>query len=74
MTQPIDYLHPDLPAGLPHVRMPVVDATAATLTGYGRLVDDPAHCQVGLRRSCGGDAAGCGGGAAGARWGRVGVR
>ena len=50
MTQPIDYLHPDLPAGLPHVRMPVVDATAATLTGYGRLVDDPAHCQVEIVR------------------------
>src|SRR4029078_564724 len=35
------YLKPDLPAGLKRVRMPVVDATARTLDGYGLLVDDP---------------------------------
>lgn len=41
MQQPIDYLNPDLPAGLRRVAMPVVDATAAALAGYGCLVDDP---------------------------------
>lgn len=41
MSQPIDYLNPDLPSGLRLVRMPVIDATSATLAGYGRLVADP---------------------------------
>jgi hypothetical protein len=47
---PIDYLHPDLPAGLSHVPMPVVTATAASLRGYGRLVDDPKDCKVEIVR------------------------
>jgi Ureidoglycolate lyase len=38
-----DFLNPNLPSGLPTVRMPVVDASDATLAGYGRLVDDPAQ-------------------------------
>ncbi len=40
-NESIDYLNPMLPAGLAHVALPVVTATAATLAGYGRLVDDP---------------------------------
>lgn len=50
MPPPIDYLNPDLPAGLRRVVMPVVDATAASLAGYGRLVDDPAECKVEIVR------------------------
>ena len=46
MNTPIDYLNPALPAGLRRVVMPVVEATAAALEGYGRLVDDPAECEV----------------------------
>jgi hypothetical protein len=46
MSAPIDYLNPALPAGLRRVVMPVVDATDATLEGYGRLVSDPAACEV----------------------------
>jgi hypothetical protein len=46
MNTPIDYLNPALPAGLRRVVMPVVEATAAALEGYGRLVDDPADCEV----------------------------
>jgi hypothetical protein len=46
MQQPIDYLNPALPAGLAHVVMPVVDATPATLDGYGRLVDEPSNCPI----------------------------
>jgi hypothetical protein len=47
---PIDYLHPDLPAGLRRVVMPVVDATPAALRGYGWLVDEPAECEVEIVR------------------------
>ncbi len=46
MNAPIDYLNPALPAGLRRVVMPVVDATDATLKGYGKLVSDPAQCKV----------------------------
>jgi hypothetical protein len=45
-----DYLNPDLPAGLARVTMPVIDATAATLEGYGFLVDDPAKCTIEIVR------------------------
>ena len=48
--RPIDYLDPDLPAGLASVRMPVVVATAESLAGYGRLVDDPAQCAIEIVR------------------------
>lgn len=47
---PIDYLNPDLPPGLATVRIPVVDATRATLQGYGHLVDDPAACAIEIVR------------------------
>ena len=46
----IDYLRPDLPPGLRRVVMPVVDASPAALRGYGRLVDDPAECEVEIVR------------------------
>ena len=39
MTAAIDYLNPNLPAGLRRVVMPVVDATPSALSGYGCLVD-----------------------------------
>jgi Ureidoglycolate lyase len=45
-----DYLNPDIPAGLRRVTMPVVDATPATLDGYGWLVDDPATCEIEIVR------------------------
>jgi len=45
-----DYLNPDLPAGLRRVIMPVIDATPAALDGYGRLVDDPANCEIEIVR------------------------
>jgi hypothetical protein len=50
LRDPIDYLHPDLPAGLATVRMPVADATAAALQGYGHLVDDPATFPIEIVR------------------------
>jgi hypothetical protein len=45
-----DYLNPDLPAGLSRVTMPVIEATAASLDGYGRLVDDPDACVIEIVR------------------------
>src|SRR5947207_13673704 len=45
-----NYLNPDLPAGLRCVRMPVVEATAQALAGYGVLVDDPAQCKIEIVR------------------------
>lgn len=45
-----DFLNPKLPAGLPTVDMPVVDATEANLAGYGHLVNDPALCPVEIVR------------------------
>ena len=50
MAIPPNYLNPDLPAGLRVVQMPVVEATAQSLQGYGHLVDDPNHCQVEIVR------------------------
>ena len=46
----IDYLNPALPAGLRRVTMPIVEATAASLAGYGRLVDEAARCKVEIVR------------------------
>jgi hypothetical protein len=49
-TTPIDYLHPNLPAGLPSIVMPLVDATPTTLKGYGHLVDDRSRCPIEIVR------------------------
>ena len=45
-----DYLNPDLRADLRRVIMPVVVATTEALDGYGRLVDDPAECEIEIVR------------------------
>ena len=45
-----NYLNPDLPAGLKCVRMPVTDATAESLRGYGLLIDDPDRCEIEIVR------------------------
>jgi hypothetical protein len=50
VPEPIDYLNPCLPAGLPHVSMPVVTATHETLRGYGCLITDPDSCQIEIVR------------------------
>ena len=49
-TVAIDYLNPNLPAGLPTVVMPVIDVTPASLAGYGHLVDDPRSCRIEIVR------------------------
>ena len=50
MTPAIDYLNPDLPPDLRIVPMPVIDATAESLEGYGRLVTRPEDCQIEIVR------------------------
>jgi Ureidoglycolate lyase len=50
LPAPIDYLNPNLPAGLGRVSMPMVDASAATLEGYGYLIDDPKQCRIEIVR------------------------
>ena len=45
-----DYLNPALPAGLGRVKMPVIDASAEALKGYGRLVDDAEECAIEIVR------------------------
>jgi hypothetical protein len=47
---PFDYLNPAIPAGLRRVVMPVVDASDASLGGYGHLVDSPEACDVEIVR------------------------
>lgn len=49
-SEPINYLKPDLPAGLRVLTMPVVDASPENLQGYGLLVDDPEQCKVEIVR------------------------
>ena len=50
MPEPINYLKPDLPAGLRVLTMPVVNATPEALRGYGLLVDDSQQCEVEIVR------------------------
>jgi hypothetical protein len=50
MAPTFDYLNPGLTAGLARVRMPVVEATDASLAGYGRLVADPDECEIEIVR------------------------
>jgi hypothetical protein len=47
---PIDYLTPNLPAGLKLVSLPLVNATPETLQGFGRLVADPDDCPIEIVR------------------------
>jgi hypothetical protein len=44
------YLHPDVPAGLRRVSIPVVTATAENLNGYGLLIDSPTQHKVEIVR------------------------
>jgi hypothetical protein len=50
VNSPIDYLNPRLPPGLGRVVMPVVEATPASLRGYGHLADDPKGCHIEIVR------------------------
>ncbi len=46
----VDYMHPGLSDNLTKIEMPIVEATAESLKGYGVLVDDPAQAAVEIVR------------------------
>ena len=50
MTEAPDYLNPDIPAGLPRVTMPIIEATNENLEGYGYLVDQPNNFDIEIVR------------------------
>lgn len=41
MNQPPDYLNPGIPTGMRRVTIPVIEATAESLEGYGELIHSP---------------------------------
>ena len=41
MLQPVDYLSPDVPEQLPWHDVPLIAATAESVSEYGYLVEDP---------------------------------
>ncbi len=45
-----DYLNPGVPPGTRSVRIPLVEATAESLEGYGVLVDDPKNEKIEIVR------------------------
>ncbi len=49
-TTPPDYLNPQLPAGLKHVSIPIIKATAESVKNYGCLVDDVANFAIEITR------------------------
>lgn len=49
-AQPIDYLHPDVPAALPWHEVPLIEATDSSVAGYGCLVDDPVGFDIEIVR------------------------
>jgi hypothetical protein len=49
-STPPDYLNPNLPAGLKIVTIPVIEATAETVKGYGCLVDEPESFKIEITR------------------------
>lgn len=50
MSPSPDYLNPQVPADLPRVPMPVVDATEESLLGYGLLVRSPQDVEIEIVR------------------------
>ena len=50
MSPAPDYLNPQVPADLPRVPMPVVDATEESLLGYGLLVRSPQDVDIEIVR------------------------
>jgi hypothetical protein len=47
---PPNYLYPDLPSGLNHHRIPIIEATPNSVKGFGWLVENPAACKLEITR------------------------
>ena len=45
-----DYLNPDIPPNLARVTLPIVEATAESLVGFGWLVEDPDDIEIEIVR------------------------
>jgi ureidoglycolate lyase len=45
-----DYLNPDIPSNLKRLMVPVVEATAESMKGYGLMVDDPKDYAIEITR------------------------
>ena len=45
-----NYLSPGLPSGLKKIRIPIIEANALTLNGYGCLIDDPKNFKIEICR------------------------
>ncbi len=45
-----DYLNPNLPIGLMHFTIPIIQATPESVKGYGWMVEDPTDCSIEITR------------------------
>lgn len=45
----MDYLNPNLPAGLKRVQMPLLDGTPDTIKAHETLPDHPEDCRIEIR-------------------------
>lgn len=50
MSNAPDYLNPNLPADLNHVKIPLIEASNETLEGYGCLVNEPEEVDIEIVR------------------------
>ncbi|MDH5355736.1 MAG: ureidoglycolate lyase [Gammaproteobacteria bacterium] len=50
VLEPVNYLDPDVPAGLPWHDVPLIKADAENVKGYGYLVDDPGSFDIEIVR------------------------
>ena len=45
-----NYLNPEIPSGLKRVTIPIVEATAESLAGYGHIVSDMDEVEIEIVR------------------------
>ena len=45
-----NYLNPEIPSGLKRVTIPIVEATAESLAGYGHIVSDSDEVEIEIVR------------------------
>ena len=45
-----NYLNPEIPSGLKRVKIPIVEATAESLAGYGHIVSDTDEVEIEIVR------------------------
>ena len=45
-----NYLNPEIPSGLKRVKIPILEATAESLAGYGQIVSDTDEVEIEIVR------------------------